>query len=63
MTDTILFNGRIATVDPARPTATAVAIKNGLFSAVSNDWEIMALRGAESRVIDLRGRTVLPGLN
>ena len=34
MTDTILFNGRITTLDPSNPTATAVAIDKGLFVAV-----------------------------
>ena len=63
MTDTILFNGRIATLDPARPTATAVAIKEGLFSAVGDDREIMVQRGPKTIIIDLRGRTVIPGLN
>src|SRR5215831_10692838 len=55
MTDTILFNGRIATLDPARPGATAVAIKNGLFSTVGSDRDIMAMRDPETRLIDLRG--------
>src|SRR5215813_9088614 len=63
MTDTILFNGRIATLDPARPGATAVAIKNGLFSTVGSDRDIMAMRDPETRLIDLRGGTVVPGLN
>ena len=63
MTDTILFNGRIATLDPGRPSATAVAIKDGLFSAMGDDSDIMALRAPETRLIDLRGRTIVPGLN
>jgi predicted amidohydrolase YtcJ len=63
MADTILIHGKIATLDPARPEATAVAIKGGLFQAVGDDREIMALRGPNTRVIDLRGRRVIPGLN
>lgn len=63
MTDTILFNGRIATLDPARPAATAVAIKDSLFSAVGDDREVMAQREPKTIVIDLRGRTAIPGLN
>jgi len=63
MTDVILFNGRIATLDPANPSATAVAIKNGLFTAVSNDRAIMARRELKTVAIDLKGRTVIPGLN
>ncbi|QTT89605.1 amidohydrolase [Pseudomonas chlororaphis] len=61
--DLILHNGRLHTVDRARPTATAVAIKDGRFIAVGNDAEAMALRGSATQVIDLKGRTVIPGLN
>ena len=60
--DTILFNGRVATLDPARPAATAVAIEDGLFAAVGDDREILALRKPQTRAIDLNGRTVIPGL-
>jgi predicted amidohydrolase YtcJ len=63
MTDTILFNGRISTLDPARPAATAVAITDGLFFAVGSDRDIMTTQGPETRLVDLRGRTVVPGLN
>ncbi|OLF54572.1 amidohydrolase [Pseudomonas chlororaphis] len=61
--DLILHNGRLHTVDRARPTATAVAIKDGKFIAVGHDAEAMALRGSATQVIDLKGRTVIPGLN
>jgi predicted amidohydrolase YtcJ len=63
MTETLLFNGRIVTLDPANPTATAMAIKDGQFSAVGDDREIMALREPNTVLIDLQGRTVIPGLN
>ncbi|MGC5700856.1 amidohydrolase [Pseudomonas sp. NFXW11] len=61
--DLILFNGRLHTVDRAKPRASAVAIKDGRFIAVGEDAEAMALRGAGTQVIDLLGRTVIPGLN
>ncbi|BAQ80466.1 amidohydrolase [Pseudomonas sp. St29] len=61
--DLILFNGRLHTVDRARLRASAVAIKDGRFIAVGNDAQAMALRGAGTQVIDLMGRTVIPGLN
>ncbi len=61
--DLILHNGRLYTVDRAQPKATAVAIKDGRFIAVGNDGEAMALRGSATQVIDLKGRTVIPGLN
>src|SRR5215468_150270 len=63
MIDTILFNGRIATLDPAHPSVTAVAIKDGLFSAVGNDRDVMSLRAPDTVAIDLNGRTAIPGLN
>ncbi len=61
--DLILFNGRLHTVDRAKPRASAVAIKDGRFIAVGNDAQAMALRGAGTQVIDLMGRMVIPGLN
>ena len=60
--DTILFNGRITTLDPARPSATAAAIQGGRFAAVGDDHEIVALRTPATVAIDLNGRTVIPGL-
>ena len=60
--DTILFNGRIATLDPAHPAANAVAIEDGRFSAVGADHEILARRTSRTVAIDLNGRTVIPGL-
>ncbi|NBF10921.1 amidohydrolase [Pseudomonas sp. Fl4BN1] len=61
--DLILFNGRLHTVDRAKPGVSAVAIKDGRFLAVGNDAQAMALRGSTTQVIDLQGRTVIPGLN
>jgi predicted amidohydrolase YtcJ len=61
--DLILFNGRVATLDPNRATASAVAIKDGRFLAVGADAEAMGARGPATRVVDLNGRTVIPGLN
>lgn len=61
--DLILHNGRLHTVDRAKPRASAVAIKDGRFIVVGNDAQAMALRGADTQVIDLLGRTVIPGLN
>jgi hypothetical protein len=63
MPGTILMNGKFATLDPARPRATAVAIRDGVFQAVGNDEEIMRLADADTKVINLEKRTVIPGLN
>lgn len=58
----ILHHGRITTLDRARPTATAVAITAGRFTAVGSDEEVLVLAGPATRRIDLQGRPVLPGL-
>ncbi len=60
--DLILENGRIATGDARTASAEAVAIKDGRFSAVGSAKEVMAQRGPATQVIDLGGRTVIPGL-
>jgi predicted amidohydrolase YtcJ len=60
--DLILHRGLISTLDRANPTASAVAIAGGRFTAVGRDHEVMALAGPGTRVIDLKGRRVLPGL-
>jgi predicted amidohydrolase YtcJ len=59
----ILMNGRIATQDERRSFVHAVAIQNGRFAAVGSNERIMALRGTKTDIIDLGGRTVIPGLN
>ncbi len=61
--DSILMNGRIATIDEKRSFAQAVAIKGGRFIAVGSDQEIMAYKGEKTKVIDAGGRTVIPGLD
>ncbi|OYT80333.1 MAG: amidohydrolase [Pseudomonas sp. PGPPP4] len=61
--DLILHNGKLHTVDPERPEATAVAIRDGVFIAVGSDSDAMAHRGPATQVVDLRGRRAIPGLN
>jgi predicted amidohydrolase YtcJ len=61
--DLILHNGNIATLGPQHPTVSAVAIKDGRFTAIGSDEEMLRLRGDSSRVVDLAGRTAIPGLN
>jgi predicted amidohydrolase YtcJ len=60
--EAILYRGRFTTLDRSNPTASAVAIRDGVFTAVGDDSEVMKLRGPLTRVIDLQGRPVLPGL-
>jgi predicted amidohydrolase YtcJ len=61
--DTILYRGRIYTVDPANSVAEAVAIKDGRFVAVGQAAEIRRLATPGTRQIDLAGRTVVPGFS
>ena len=58
--DLILKNGKVTTLDPAKPAAKHLAIKDGRILAVSDD-EIPA--GPDTKVIDLKGHRVIPGLN
>ncbi len=61
--DLVLLNGRITTMDPAHPEASALAVKDGVFTAVGSDDEIRAQVGPFTQVIDARGQRVIPGLN
>jgi predicted amidohydrolase YtcJ len=60
--DLILHRGRITTLDRSKPTASAVAIKHGVFSAVGEDRDVLPLAGATTCIVDLQGRHVVPGL-
>ncbi|MEX3894270.1 amidohydrolase [Paraburkholderia sp. BR10954] len=60
--DLILHNGRFTTLNRANPTASAVAIKHGEIIAVGDNADVISLTGSATKVIDLKGRSVLPGL-
>src|SRR5262245_15305328 len=60
--DTILTNGHIVTVDDRFSIAAAVAIAGDRIVRVGSDADVTALAGPRTRRIDLRGRTVVPGL-
>ena len=60
--DLLLVRGKIVTMDPRRPRADAVAIRDGKFLTVGSTDEILALGEDHTPVADLGGRTVLPGL-
>jgi predicted amidohydrolase YtcJ len=62
MPDLILYRGVFTTLDRSNPTASAVAIKDGRFTRVGQDHEITPLAGSSTKIIDLKGRRVLPGL-
>jgi adenine deaminase len=61
--DLILYNGRIATMNPAQPEAAAVAIAEGRFLAVGANKDVLALAGKHTRRVDLAGARVFPGFN
>jgi predicted amidohydrolase YtcJ len=61
--DVIITNGRIATLTPKAPAASAIAIRGGEIAAVGTAAEVDKLRGPATQVIDAGGRTVVPGLN
>jgi predicted amidohydrolase YtcJ len=60
--DTVLLNGKILTVDNQFSTRNALAIREGKIVAVGGSAEMKKLAGPKSRVIDLQGRTVIPGM-
>jgi hypothetical protein len=60
--DTVFVNGRFITLDAAGTVAEAVAVKDGHFAGVGTTRAIEALASQDTKVVDLHGRTVLPGL-
>lgn len=61
--DTLIVNGRIATLDPKNPNAEAIAIRGERIVEVGNPGELEKYRGPNTRVIDAGRRIVIPGLN
>jgi predicted amidohydrolase YtcJ len=59
--DLVLRNGRVVTMDPARPEAQAVAMAGDSVVAVGTDAEIQRYVGDATRVIDLQGHLAVPG--
>ncbi|HJU73759.1 MAG TPA: amidohydrolase [Gemmatimonadaceae bacterium] len=59
--DVIVVNGRVLTMDPALPNATALAVKHGRILAVGSNADIRNLATSRTRVIDAERMTVLPG--
>jgi len=60
--ETILVNGKVVTVDARSSVREALAIRDGHIVGVGTSAEMRRLAGPRSRVIDLQGRTVIPGL-
>ncbi|MET8723136.1 amidohydrolase [Streptomyces misionensis] len=60
--DLVLTGAHVRTLDPARPTATAVAVRDGVISAVGETADIRDWSGPGTEVVDLRGAHLVPGL-
>ncbi len=60
--DIILVHGKILTLDDHFPVREALAVSEGRIAALGRSIDIMRLAGRKTRVVDLRGRTVIPGL-
>jgi len=60
--DLILVNGRVYTVDDSRPMVSGLAVRNGRILLAGSDMEVRALAGLRTRVIDVGGGTVIPGM-
>jgi predicted amidohydrolase YtcJ len=60
--DWVFLDGRILTLDPRCPRATALAVRDGRIAAVGSRADMRGWRDRTTRVVDLRGATVVPGL-
>jgi len=60
--DTVLINGHVYTANRKQPWAAAIAISGEKIEAVGTNEEIQRHRSAKTKVIDLQGRTVIPGI-
>lgn len=61
--DLIIHNAKITTLDPARPSAQAIAVRAGAIQAVGSSDEILRRRAPGVTVINAQGRRLIPGLN
>ena len=59
--DLVVFNGTVRALDAAQTSTTAMAVRDGRVLAVDSDREMLALVGERTRVLDLEGRTAVPG--
>lgn len=61
--DVIFHNAKIYTADDTMPRAEAIAITGDRIAAVGSSADILKMKGPSTRVIDVRGATILPGLH
>ncbi|WP_422040505.1 amidohydrolase [Roseibium sp.] len=60
--DLVVLDGRITTMDPARPEATALASRNGRFIAIGDEADVAPLIGPFTQVIRANKKRIIPGL-
>ncbi len=60
--DMVISNGIIYTMDDFNPLAEAVAIRDGKIIAVGSEYAVGSYIGSETKVLDLNGKTMVPGL-
>ncbi len=61
--DLILYNGKITHFGHNQEAVTAVAIQDGKFVAIGSDSDVLKLANTQTKLIDLGGRRVVPGIN
>lgn len=60
--DMIVVNGRVYTVDDSRPMVSAFAVRGGRIMFAGSDREVRSLAGPGTKVVDVLGATVIPGM-
>jgi len=60
--DLVLIHGNIMTMNQSQPKAEAVAVKNGLIVEVDSDVKVKRYIGKDTKIVDLSGKFVIPGL-
>lgn len=61
--DKIFYNGKVYTMNPEMPFATAIGVRGNKIAVVGSNEPILALRETKTELIDLMGKAVIPGLN
>ncbi|HAU1193329.1 TPA: amidohydrolase [Legionella pneumophila] len=59
----ILYHGKVTTLDKQKSEVSAIALSDGVVTAIGNDAEILKLAGQGTQQINLQGKRVIPGLN
>lgn len=59
--DTIFYNGNIITMEKGYPRCSAVAVKGGVIMRTGGDEEVLALKTENTKLVDLAGKTMVPG--